>query len=870
MELCVCDVIQLGKLDTSFDVMVNETVVTSAFREQNCGFHKVIINIPEKVVRKGKNDVVIRLSKESITPLFLRYVSLKVNENEREDSVMLAMTSKEATLGFTLTKQQGSCYRNDLKSWCLQSKNGFMEFELDVDNAREFMLGLELCSGAVNGKMDCPIDILVNDAQVVQGFDKKDWAFREYSFAISKDKLKKGKNKIRVVLQNTAKTCMFIKSVKIGERDKTITFITTNDIHGRFLGEGIDFAKLAAYKEQMKENGGSCLLVDSGDPTQGTPFAIFDKGLSTMELMNKVGYDIVTIGNHEFDNITNYTIDEDELSQNIRAFKGDFISSNVNCDSGDNRDNYIHTILGDKNGSWCLRGVDGLNLLFIGFTTPDISMDVPRMKGFQIDDIATAGKNASAIVAKLREHIPVDVVVAVSHLGSKKENADYATLAQSFPEVDIILDGHSHEIYTVDVDVKNGEKDKKVKVIQSDCYATHYGIVTLKFRYDILQDVDTKVFEASTINQMNFDESDKYKDTKSYIEQKQKQVDEKFGSVRSSMLSHTLWGGALDEDKPYPALKAVNIARYVQTNMGVLTAEAMVWDACNCEEVKKNPNMYIVGGINGGGVRDSVSLGKQVRDYDLFSVLPSQLVSEDSAGYRVFEFTLSTLKAVLENSISAISVVSGGYDVLVAGGGCFLNSCGMEYTIQKKDNKLSIGDEIVLKQCVNGTNAEQKFSFSKDGSQKLLICMEKYISSGGDGYVMMENQTVVKSSDIALFTTAGKYIYHLCSGKEFDYPPVMEDITYEGFSFANQTKITATVVYQEKILKNEKISYCFYTSKDKFGSKTDVTTDSNGKIQFIRPDGPSVLCVWIKDRYLEVFMHSYFEVTNRNSITLNV
>jgi hypothetical protein len=194
----------------------------------------------------------------------------------------------------------------------------------------------------------------------------------------------------------------------------------------------------------------------------------------------------------------------------------------------------------------------------------------------------------------------------------------------------------------------------------------------------------------------------------------------------------------------------------------------------------------------------------------------------------------------------------------------------MEYTIQKKDNKLSIGDEIVLKQCVNGTNAEQKFSFSKDGSQKLLICMEKYISSGGDGYVMMENQTVIKSSDIALFTTAGEYIYHLCSGKEFDYPPVMEDITYEGFSFANQTKITATVVYQEKILKNETISYCFYTSKDKFGSKTDVTTDSNGKIQFIRPDGPSVLCVWIKDRYLEVFMHSYFEVTNRNSITLNV
>lgn len=297
----------------------------------------------------------------------------------------------------------------------------------------------------------------------------------------------------------------------------------------------------------------------------------------------------------------------------------------------------------------------------------------------------------------------------------------------------------------------------------------------------------------------------------------------------------------------------------------------MVWDACNQAELKEMSEMYIVGGINGGGVRDSVSLGKPIRDYELFSVLPSQLKSECSAGYRVLEITLGKLKEALENAVSAIKVISNnGTDVLMAEGGCFLNSCGMEFTIQKNGNVLAIGDEIVLKQRVDGTEKEQKFSFSENGSEKLLICMEKYISSGGDGYTMMIDQKVVKSVATALFTITGKYIEHLCGGKELDYPPVIENIKYEGFHFDGEANISAKVLYQGEILKNEKVSYCFYTAKDKMGMKKEMTTDQNGLLQIERPEGASVLCVWIKDRYLEVFMHSYFEVNRKSGLVLEV
>lgn len=68
----------------------------------------------------------------------------------------------------------------------------------------------------------------------------------------------------------------------------------------------------------------------------------------------------------------------------------------------------------------------------------------------------------------------------------------------------------------------------------------------------------------------------------------------------------------------------------------------------------------------------------------------------------------------------------------------------MEYTIQKNGNVLIIGDEIILKQRVDGTEKEQKFSFSENESEKLLICMEKYISSGGDDYIMRMDQNGMK------------------------------------------------------------------------------------------------------------------------------
>ena len=82
--------------------------------------------------------------------------------------------------------------------------------------------------------------------------------------------------------------------------DGDITILYTNDVHTYMNNDGDDefnYAKLATLKKQYKD----VLLVDAGDHIQGTAYGSMDKGKTIVELMNAAGYDIATLGNHEFD-----------------------------------------------------------------------------------------------------------------------------------------------------------------------------------------------------------------------------------------------------------------------------------------------------------------------------------------------------------------------------------------------------------------------------------------------------------------------------------------------------------------------------------------------------------------------------------------
>ena len=82
-----------------------------------------------------------------------------------------------------------------------------------------------------------------------------------------------------------------------GELAGEIVILHTNDVHGAISS----YAKVAALKAEYEAKGAEVLLMDAGDYIQGEPYVSVSQGETAIRLMNYVGYDVATIGNHEFD-----------------------------------------------------------------------------------------------------------------------------------------------------------------------------------------------------------------------------------------------------------------------------------------------------------------------------------------------------------------------------------------------------------------------------------------------------------------------------------------------------------------------------------------------------------------------------------------
>ena len=81
---------------------------------------------------------------------------------------------------------------------------------------------------------------------------------------------------------------------------KPVVVLFTNDVHCG-IEDGIGYAGLAAYEKAYAAKGYEVLLADNGDAIQGGPIGTLSKGEYITDIMNEVGYDVATIGNHEFD-----------------------------------------------------------------------------------------------------------------------------------------------------------------------------------------------------------------------------------------------------------------------------------------------------------------------------------------------------------------------------------------------------------------------------------------------------------------------------------------------------------------------------------------------------------------------------------------
>ena len=270
---------------------------------------------------------------------------------------------------------------------------------------------------------------------------------------------------------------------------KNITILHTNDVHSHvepfskdhseFPNKG-GFERRATLISEIRRQNPNTLLFDAGDIFQGTPYFNFYGGEIEFKLMSMLGYDAITIGNHDFDN------GMDGLDKQLPNAKFDIISSNYD---------FKNTILESKvsdykiyNKSGIKIGVFGLGIELEGLVSKDLYKETKYL-----DPIVIANDTAK----KLKETENCDIVICLSHLGYKYEKfpnkVSDLNLAKSTKNIDLIIGGHTHTFMNKPVVVKNNAGND-VLINQVGCFGLYLGRIDFSFDSD-----NNKIFNSNLL-----------------------------------------------------------------------------------------------------------------------------------------------------------------------------------------------------------------------------------------------------------------------------------------------------------------------------------------------------------------------------------
>lgn len=279
-----------------------------------------------------------------------------------------------------------------------------------------------------------------------------------------------------MTLRKTVVLYMLLLFTAVGAyAQKHLEVLHTNDTHSCIMplnpnladtavaGRGGFLRRVAMIREERAKNP-DLLLIDSGDFSQGSPFYTMFKGDVEVGLMNLMGYDAVTIGNHEFDF---------GLENMARIFK--MAKFPVVCANYD----FTGTCVEGLVKPYVIIKRNGLKIGLFGLS-PQLKglVDLSKCKGVTYLDPIEVGNR---VAAELKHDKRCDVVICVSHLGWLRpdEMGDQKLLASS-KDIDLVLGGHSHSYFKALRYVNNAD-GKAVPVDQNGKNAMYVGKLTLSF-----------------------------------------------------------------------------------------------------------------------------------------------------------------------------------------------------------------------------------------------------------------------------------------------------------------------------------------------------------------------------------------------------
>lgn len=494
-----------------------------------------------------------------------------------------------------------------------------------------------------------------------------------------------------------------VTNASTSTNNDTVTVLHTNDVHGRMVEDDrngvIGDALLSGIVNDYRSKG-TTLVFDSGDSFQGLPISNSSKGEDMATVMNAVGYDAMTVGNHEFD------FGLDQLRRLSKQINFPIITSNV----------YVNGVrlfqpstIVDKTP-----GVDGDEVVVIGVTTPETATKThPRnIVGVtfkdpiseveavidQVESNARAeGKDYKTYI--VLAHLGIDTTTPVEWRGSTLAEAlsNYAPLKGKRV---LVLDGHSHTLHTatygdnVTYNQTGSYLNNVGRVVYNSDRVLSHGVIT--------HDEAKKNYQVNpTIKAMLDDIQAKYKADSSKV------------VIENSPVK--LSGDRMD-------------VRVRETNLGNVVADALLDYGQSGFSHKSNLAV-----TNGGGLRETIAKDKPVTKGDIIAVLPfgNSIAQIQVTGQNIYDMFVKSLGSILQVDESGKNVLDENGQPLLEPSGGFLQVAGARVYY---DTTLPTEKRIL---SIDILDPETKTYKPLDKTETYYLVTNDFLAAGGDGYTML-------------------------------------------------------------------------------------------------------------------------------------
>ena len=511
---------------------------------------------------------------------------------------------------------------------------------------------------------------------------------------------------------STDKTKRFLQS----EKSNDIVILHTNDVHCG-VQDSIGYDGLMLYKKQLLQKHNNVILVDAGDHIQGGTIGQITSGEAIIDIMNELEYDVVTLGNHEFD----YGIEQLETIKN--SLTCGYISSNY-CYKKNKESIYPPYKIIEKGGK---------KIGFIGVATPETLtksylITLLDDKGELIYDFLTENHNQE-LYERVQKHIDelqekkVDYIIILAHMGKGGDSLEEDTsieLLKNLKNVNALIDGHTHLIYSEKTPDKN---NNNVILVQTGTKLTNIGVLTIHENGTLShENIDEVPYDPTLAEQtLNVTRSSKIR----YVDKDMSEFLNDIYDSFSDKLNEVI--GKSDF--------LINVYKNATESTDSHTQLSRIGENALCNLVADSMRELGEGDItilNAGTVRADINKGN-ITYQNVLNVLP---YSDDII---VKEITGQTILEALEFCVRNFPEQNARFPQV----------SHITYKLDTSINSSVVVDENKVFKKLGGENRvyDIKINGEKlDLKKKYTISSRYFILNGGDGYSMFANCETIKTS----------------------------------------------------------------------------------------------------------------------------